>query len=173
MSGPDGPGPDATVVPIGPELDLHAFHPRDVADVVDWVAKKRLVDGYAQRHNVAASDARLKAIDLQYSDLRRERSLALRCGLRTLTTDAAVREAIDTPPDSTRAYFRGTCLAKYASDIVAANWDSIVFDVGRDPLRRVPMMEPLRGTKALTAELFASSATAAELIARLGDSPQT
>ena len=148
-------------------------NPDDVADVVDWVAKKRLVDGYAQRHNVAASDARLKAIDLQYSDLRRERSLALRCGLRTLTTDAAVREAIDTPPDSTRAYFRGTCLSKYASDIVAANWDSIVFDVGRDPLRRVPMMEPLRGTKALTAELFASSATAAELIARLGDSPQT
>jgi len=148
-------------------------NPDDVADVVDWVAKKRLVDGYAQRHNVAASDARLKAIDLQYSDLRRERSLALRCGLRTLSTDAAVREAIDTPPDSTRAYFRGTCLAKYASDIVAANWDSIVFDVGRDPLRRVPMMEPLRGTKALTAELFASSATAAELIARLGDSPQT
>ena len=148
-------------------------NPDDVADVVDWVAKKRLVDGYAQRHNVAASDARLKAIDLQYSDLRRERSLALRCGLRTLSTDAAVREAIDTPPDSTRAYFRGTCLAKYASDIVAANWDSIVFDVGRDPLRRVPMMEPLRGTKALTADLFASSATAAELIARLGDSPQT
>jgi hypothetical protein len=34
-------------------------------------------------------------------------------------------------------------------------------------------MEPLRGTKALTAELFASSATAAELIARLGDTPQT
>ena len=148
-------------------------NPDDVADVVDWVAKKRLVEGYAQRHNVAASDARLKAIDLQYSDLRRERSLALRCGLRTLSTDAAVREAIDTPPDSTRAYFRGTCLTKYASDIVAANWDSIVFDVGRDPLRRVPMMEPLRGTKALTAELFASSATAAELIARLGDSPQT
>ncbi|MGA1332242.1 MAG: depupylase/deamidase Dop [Ilumatobacteraceae bacterium] len=148
-------------------------NPDDVADVVDWVAKKRLIDGYAQRHNLAASDARLKAIDLQYSDLRRERSLALRCGLRTLTTDAAVRDAIETPPDSTRAYFRGTCLAKYASDVVAANWDSIVFDVGRDPLRRVPMMEPLRGTKALTAELFASSATAAELIARLGDSPQT
>jgi hypothetical protein len=105
--------------------------------------------------------------------LRRERSLALRCGLRTITTDSAVREAIETPPETTRAYFRGTCLAKYAADIVAANWDSIVFDIGRDPLRRVPMMEPLRGTKVLTAELFAASATAADLIARLGDSPQT
>jgi proteasome accessory factor A len=148
-------------------------NPDDVADVVDWVAKKRLVDGYAQRHHLPPTDARLKAIDLQYSDLRRERSLALRCGLRTVAADAAVQEAIDTPPETTRAYFRGTCLAKYAANIVAANWDSIVFDVGRDPLRRVPMMEPLRGTKALTAELFSSSATAAELIARLADSPQT
>ena len=148
-------------------------NPDDVADVVDWVAKKRLVDGYASRHNLPFTDARLKAIDLQYSDLRRERSLALRCGLRTITTDLAVRDAIDTPPETTRAYFRGTCLAKYAADIVAANWDSIVFDIGRDPLRRVPMMEPLRGTKVLTAELFAASATAADLITRLGDSPQT
>ena len=147
--------------------------PNDVADVVDWVAKKRLVDGYAQRHHLAPTDARLKAIDLQYSDLRRDKSLAARCGLRVMVDEALVREAVDTPPDSTRAYFRGTCLARFAPDIVAANWDSIVFDIGRDPLKRVPMMEPLRGTKALTAELFAASTSAAELIARLGDAPQT
>jgi len=147
--------------------------PNEVADVVDWVAKKRLVDGYAQRHDLAPTDARLKAIDLQYSDLRRDRSLAARCSLRTMVDDAAVREAVDTPPESTRAYFRGTCLARFAPEIVAANWDSIVFDIGRDPLKRVPMMEPLRGTKALTADLFATSATAADLIARLGDTPPT
>ena len=147
--------------------------PNEVADVVDWVAKKRLVDGYAQRHDLVPTDARLKAIDLQYSDLRRDRSLAARCGLRTMVDDATVREAVDTPPESTRAYFRGTCLARFAPEIVAANWDSIVFDIGRDPLKRVPMMEPLRGTKVLTADLFASSATAADLIARLGDTPPT
>jgi len=147
--------------------------PNDVADVVDWVAKKRLVDGYAQRHHLAPTDARLKAIDLQYSDLRRDKSLAARCGLRVMVDEALVREAVDTPPDSTRAYFRGTCLARFAPDIVAANWDSIVFDIGRDPLKRVPMMEPLRGTKALTADLFAASTSAADLIARLSDAPQT
>ena len=36
----------------------------------------------------------------------------------------------------TPAYFRGKCLQRWASDIVAANWDSLVFDVGTDPLRR-------------------------------------
>jgi proteasome accessory factor A len=147
--------------------------PNEVADVVDWVAKKRLVDGYARRHSLAPADARLKAIDLQYSDLRRDRSLAARCGLRTITAEADAQTAVHTPPDSTRAYFRGTCLARFAGDIVAANWDSIVFDIGREPLKRVPMMEPLRGTKALVGDLLASCTTAAELIGRLGDSPQS
>ena len=62
--------------------------------------------------------------------------------------------AITTPPPDTRAYFRGRCLEKFPSDIVAANWDSLVFDIGTDPLRRVPMMEPMRGTKANVGELL-------------------
>ena len=56
---------------------------------------------------------------------------------------AAPRPTVDT-----RAYFRGECLRRWPDDIVAANWDSLVFDIGVEPLRRVPMMEPLRGTKA-------------------------
>ena len=43
---------------------------------VDWVAKQRLVDGYAERHGLEPAIARLKAIDLQYHDLRPTRSLA-------------------------------------------------------------------------------------------------
>ena len=63
--------------------------------------------------------------------------------------------AMADPPDSTRAYFRGTCLARWADSVVAANWDSLVLDVGIDPLRRIPMMEPTRGSKEHVAELFA------------------
>ncbi len=58
------------------------------------------------------------------------------------------------PPTTTRAYFRGQCLKRFASSIVAANWDSIVFDIGEDPLRRVPMMDPLRGSSAHVDTLF-------------------
>ena len=42
------------------------------------------------------------------------------------------------------------------------------FDVGREPLRRVPMMEPLRGTAESVARLIDESDTPAELLARLG-----
>lgn len=143
-------------------------NPESVADEVDWVAKYRVLDGFAQRHGVAEGDARLKAIDLQYHDLRPEKSLATRVGLRTIIShDDAVR-AMTEPPLSTRAYFRGRCLARWPHDIVAANWDSMVFDLGREPLRRVPMLEPLRGTAAHVARLIDDSSSVADLIARLG-----
>jgi proteasome accessory factor PafA2 len=142
--------------------------PDSVAHQVDWVAKRRVVDGYAERHGVPPGDARLKALDLQYHDLRPDRCLARRVGLDVLVDEDDVRTAMTEPPTTTRAYFRGRCLAKWPDDIVAANWDSLVFDVGRDPLRRVPMMEPLRGTAESVASLIDESDTPAELLARLG-----
>ena len=94
--------------------------------------------------------------------------MATRAGLETLVDPVDVDRATTEPPTSTRAYFRGRCLAKYPDEIVAANWDSIVFDVGREPLRRVPMMEPLRGTADHVARLIDESDSAVELLDRLG-----
>ncbi len=142
--------------------------PESVADQVDWVAKRRLVDGFRSRHDLPADSPKLKAIDLQYHDLRTDRGLAYRVGLRTIADPDEIIDAITEPPTTTRAYFRGRCLQKFPDDIVAANWDSMVFDVGRDPLRRVPMMEPLRGTAHHVATLIDESTTAAELLDRLG-----
>jgi proteasome accessory factor A len=142
--------------------------PISVAKWVDWVAKQRLVDGYAARHDIDPGSAKLKAIDLQYHDLRADRCLALRAGLDTIVSPTEVDDAMTQPPRTTRAYFRGRCLQKFPDDVVAANWDSLVFDVGRDPLRRVPMMEPLRGTADHVGTLIDQSETAAELLDRLG-----
>ncbi|MBI4884210.1 MAG: proteasome accessory factor PafA2 [Actinobacteria bacterium] len=142
--------------------------PDTVSHQVDWVAKRRLVDAYAERHELRPGDSRLKALDLQYHDLRRDRCLALRVGLEKLTDDDEAKAAMTNPPTTTRAYFRGRCLDKWPGQIVAANWDSVVFDLGRDPLRRVPMMEPLRGTAESVARLIDESDTPAQLLARLG-----
>jgi proteasome accessory factor A len=142
--------------------------PESVADRVDWVAKRRLVAGFRDRHGLPEDSPKLKAIDLQYHDLRPDRGLASRVGLTTLVGADDVESAMTQPPTTTRAYFRGRCLQKFPNDVVAANWDSLVFDVGRDPLRRVPMMEPLRGTADHVASLIDDSATAAELLERLG-----
>jgi proteasome accessory factor A len=143
--------------------------PMSMRHVIDWVAKKRILDGMSERHNLRANDSRLKAIDLQYHDMRADKCLALRANLETMTNKEDVLTATTTPPDTTRAYFRGMCLKKWPTDVVAANWDSIVFDIGREPLRRVPMMEPLRGTRQLTESLIAQSSSPSELVASLGD----
>ncbi len=139
-----------------------------LAAEVDWIAKERLFAGYRERHSIDWGDARLRALDLQYHDLRPERSLADRLGLERLVDRADVERAVTEPPTTTRAYFRGRCLATWPDDIVAANWDSLVFDIGSDPLRRVPMMEPLRGTEAHVGRLIDQCTTAAELLDRLG-----
>ena len=139
-----------------------------LADQLDWVAKYRLFDAYRERNGLAWNDARLRAMDLQYHDLRPEKSLFARVGMQRLVSDAEVDEAMTEPPQTTRAFFRGKCLQKWGADIVAANWDSLVFDVGADPLRRVPMMEPLRGTAAHVGRLIEECETAAELLDRLG-----
>jgi Pup amidohydrolase len=148
---------------IGLESD-----PDSVAGQVDWVAKRRLMAGYREKHGLGWDDARLAAMDLQYHDLRPERSLAARVGLERITSDAEVEAAVSEPPHDTRAYFRGKCLQRWASQIVAANWDSMVFDIGGDPLRRVPMMDPTRGTEAHVGRLMAESSSSAELLDRLG-----
>ena len=142
--------------------------PMTLADQLDWVAKLRMYEGFMERHDCEWDDPRLRALDLQYHDMRPDKSLARRLKLQRITTDAEVEAAVSEPPPDTRAYFRGRCLEKFPNEIVAANWDSLVFDIGADPLRRVPMMEPMRGTAENVGELLDRVETAAELLEELG-----
>jgi proteasome accessory factor PafA2 len=141
--------------------------PMSLAGELDWVAKYRLLEGLAERHGMEWGDPRLRALDLQYHDLRPSRSVAAKAGLETLVDDADATLAVSEPPKETRAYFRGKCLQRWSADIVAANWDSLVFDVGDEPLRRVPMMEPSRGTYDHVAKLLEECETALDLLRRL------
>ncbi len=138
---------------------------------LDWVTKLALLDAFAARDGLEWGDPKLALLDLQYHDVRPERSLyerLVRTGtVERLTTEDEVMAATTEAPVSTRAWFRGGCLARWPDSVVAANWDSIILDVGGDPLKRIPMMEPLRGSKAHVEHLFATVTTPAELVARL------
>jgi Pup amidohydrolase len=152
------------------EATLHALetNPASLANQLDWVAKRQVIEGYRDRHGLAWSDHRLTAIDLQYHDLRPRRSLFAKMPMERLVDEEEVAEAMTEPPRDTRAYFLGRCLQRWASSVAAANWDSLVFDLGSDPLRRVPMMEPLRGTAAHVDNLLAGCSSPAELLEQLG-----
>jgi hypothetical protein len=141
--------------------------PTSLSAQLDWVAKKRLLDAYRERQNLDWGDARLAALALQYHDVRPERSVFAKLGMESLVSPADAEAGVSNPPEDTRAYFRGTCLRRWAEDIVAANWDSLVFDLGAEPLRRVPMMEPGRGTRAHVEQLFDTCERPADLLAAL------
>jgi Pup amidohydrolase len=145
--------------------------PMTLAAQLDWVAKLRVLEGYRDRDRLEWNDPKLRAIDLQYHDVRRDKGLYHRLEragkVERLTTDDEVERAIMDPPEDTRAYFRGRCIGKFPDAIAAASWDSIIMDTGRDTLQRIPMREPLRGTRAHVQDVIDACDDAAELVDRL------
>ena len=135
---------------------------------LDWVAKLSLLEGYRQREGLDWDASKLHLVDLQYSDVRRDKGLynrlVARGSMQTLVSEQEVQQAVLSPPSDTRAYFRGRCLQKYPTQVAAASWDSVIFDVGRESLQRVPTLEPLRGTQAHVGALLDRCDTAAELV---------
>jgi proteasome accessory factor A len=149
-------------------LDRLGRDPMQCATELDWVAKLRLLEGYRERESLGWASSKLQLVDLQYSDVRPEKGLyhrlVARGAMERLFDDEEVRRAMTEPPEDTRAYFRGRCLAKYGAEVVAASWDSVIFDVGRESLVRVPMMEPERGTKKHVGALFDKCPSAKDLL---------
>jgi proteasome accessory factor PafA2 len=152
-------------------LDRLTDDPMSLAGELDWVAKLSLLEAYRDRDGLEWDNPRLQLVDLQYSDVRLDRGLynrlVARGRMRTMVDEQLVQRAVTEPPEDTRAYFRGRCLAQYADQVAAASWDSVIFDIGRESLQRIPMLEPTRGTRAHVAELLDRCETAAQLVDEL------
>ena len=110
---------------------------RDVGltrDRIDWVAKKFLLAELKEEEKLAWSDPWLQAIDLEYHNLNRDEGLyyeLLRQGsMRRVVTEDEIKAAIFTPPDTTRAYFRGRSVARFNDSIESIQWDEMVFRNG-------------------------------------------
>ena len=153
----------------GTVLDQLDADPRSLATTLDWVAKLALLEGFVERDGLDWDSPRLQLIDLQYADLRPDKGLAARLEERgrlvRMFTDDEVARAVTTPPEDTRAWFRGECVRRYPEAVAAASWDSVVLDVpGHDALMRVPTLEPTRGTRAHVERLLDAAPDAAELV---------
>ncbi len=146
--------------------------PLSCAQELDWVAKLTLLEGFRERESLDWSHPRLGLIDVQYTDVRPEKGLyhrlVARQRINTLLDSREITSAMVEPPEDTRAYFRGRCLAKYGAQIAAASWDSVIFDIpGQESLQRVPMLEPLRGGRQSVGDLIDHCPTAADLMRAL------
>jgi proteasome accessory factor A len=145
--------------------------PLELADRIDWIAKRVMIESFMQRKGLDWESPQVQMLDLQYHDLRPEKGLYYlleRQGkVRRVVTDAEIARAVTEPPEDTRAYFRGHCLKRYGDQVFGVNWDSISFGIGDEPIKRVLMAEPLKGSKAHVEELLLRSKDAAELVRNL------
>jgi proteasome accessory factor PafA2 len=110
---------------------------RDVAttrDRVDWVAKKFLLSALQEEEKLSWSDPWLQSIDLEYHNVDLESGLyyelARQGSIRRLVKEEDIKTAIFTPPETTRAFFRGRSVARFNDQIASIQWDELVFANG-------------------------------------------
>lgn len=153
-------------------LDSLETDPMSAHRYLDWVAKLRVLEQYRDRDALQWDSPRLGAIDLQWSDVRPDKGIFARLRAAGRVTELVradeVEQAVSEPPSDTRAWFRGECIRRYRDQVVAASWDSLIFDVGGTaPLRRLPMLEPTRGTRDGVGQILDASPDALTLLERL------
>lgn len=152
-------------------LDQLASNPDQLADEVDWLIKKSLIEQAMERWGCQWDDPRVAMIDLQYHDLRPEKglyhTLARQGFVKRMTDQERIEHALEHAPENTRAYFRSECIKRYPESVYGASWTSILFSQGDQAVAKVPLIDPQRGTAALVGELLERSQTAEELLANL------
>ena len=152
-------------------LDRLERDPRSLVRELDWVAKRYLIESYMERKSCGWDDPRVRLMDLQYHDVRPDKGLYYTLErnhrIERVVLDHEIVRAEFNPPVGTRAYFRGQCVKKYPNVVYGASWTSVLFDIGQNKIKKIPLMDPLRGTEALTGELLAQAETAAALLAKL------
>ncbi|MFZ3374328.1 MAG: proteasome accessory factor PafA2 family protein, partial [Chthoniobacterales bacterium] len=119
-------------------------------DRVDWAAKKFLLDALQEEEKLAWSDPWLQSIDLEYHNVDLERGLyyelARQGSMRRIVSEDEIKMAIFTPPETTRAFFRGRSVARFNDEITSIQWDEIVFANGSQS-RRIALPEASLDTR--------------------------
>ena len=121
---------------------------RDVTatrDRVDWAAKWSLLDAFREEQKISWSDPWLQALDLEYHNIQPDQGLfhelARQGSMRAIVSEREIKNAIFSPPETTRAYFRGRAVARFNHAISSIQWDEIAFaDGGKS--RVVSLPEP-------------------------------
>ena len=127
---------------------------------VDWVTKHNLIEAFRERHDLPLSHPRVALLDLQYHDISRNRSVFYklqRAGrVERIVTDADIEEAVDTPPQTTRARLRGEFIrtAKERKRDYTVDW--VHLKLNDQAQRTVLCKDPFKSRDERVEKLIAS-----------------
>ncbi|MBW3625340.1 MAG: proteasome accessory factor PafA2 family protein [Armatimonadetes bacterium] len=117
-------------------LDGLESDPRALADRLDWVAKRNLLETYGEAEALTWADPILQSLDLEYHNV--DPDAGLYYGLealgevRRLTTEDAIEAARTTPPTDTRAALRGFAATRFSEHLFSLRWNRVTFKNGSD-----------------------------------------
>ena len=132
----------------------------DVAREVDWITKYQLVERYRAKHKLPLSSPKVALLDLAYHDVNRDRGLYYlleRKGAVTrVTDDVTITEAMDTPPQTTRARLRGEFIRKAKEKRRDFTVDWVHLKLNDQAQRTVLCKDPFRAVDERVEKLIAS-----------------
>lgn len=114
-------------------LDALARDPSELFDRVDWVAKKSLLDEFAQAEGLdwTRDQEFLQSLDLQYHNVDLDESLyygLAQSGAMQVLVDESEIEAAMLKPPPTRACLRGMLVERFAEKIKGISWGAVLFE---------------------------------------------
>lgn len=150
-------------------MDLLAEDPLKTAHLLDWTAKWSLIKSYVDR-GIDIGDAKIKLIDLQYTDIDPTKSLyhaLVRKGrMKTLVSDEEITAAATNPPENSRAWFRGQVVSKFGEAVTAASWQTMVFNLGSESAK-LTLDKVDEADRSTVGRLIDEAETIQELVAGL------
>ena len=145
-------------------------NPEELAGKLDWVTKH-----YALRHlghtgSWGLDSAQAIQADIRYHALDPAESIFL--ALETAGAiipppgwnPASIEHYVTEPPTDSRAWTRGTCIARFSDQILDIDWEEVRFRRGS-----LYLPDPLAGHQAQAESLFHDSADSTTVIAALED----
>jgi proteasome accessory factor A len=127
---------------------------------IDWVIKHRMIEAYRSKHDLPLSHPKVALMDLQYHDVNRTRSLYYllqdRGLVERMCSDADVDEAVDNPPQTTRARLRGEFIrrAKERKRDYTVDW--VHLKLNDQAQRTVLCKDPFKSRDERVEKLIAS-----------------
>lgn len=106
---------------------------RNVSAIVDWAAKRALIEDFGLAEGATWRDPLAQSLDLAYCDLDEESGLCY--GLREMGLVEAFEEdeaLLSAPPSNTRAFARHVAMSRLPQEILSMTWSTITFRNGQE-----------------------------------------
>ncbi|MCA1708449.1 MAG: Pup--protein ligase [Actinobacteria bacterium] len=127
---------------------------------VDWIAKRKLVEAFRERHSLPLAHPRIALMDLAYHDVNQKRGLYYilqrRGEAERMCDEEDIERATQEPPQTTRAKLRGEFIraAKRKRRDFTVDW--VHLKLNDQAQRTVLCKDPFRSVDERVAKLIAS-----------------